>query len=196
MRVSQKKPTSDAAKAVVPTRSERNGAGAREKDMSVIFRDVPPGYNWGWFSREDPRMHLQTVDRVHFNNYKVWLERKGARVIEPASPIPAKVLKRLESEIRKRRRHIDGRWAGFMIRNGWLRIHVTLPEVVLTAYPGLPGKFMRKVNLQEWFAPQTYSKIKPDDVFLTEEIGALSVFKNVPEDRRDDFDLTRILWND
>jgi len=46
--------------------------------MAVIIRNVPPTYNWGWFSREDPRMHVQTVDRVHLHlNYKIWLEREG-----------------------------------------------------------------------------------------------------------------------
>lgn|SRR5262249_8762447 len=196
MRVSPKKQSSAAPQGVSVGRTERNGVGVREKDMSVILRDIPPGYNWGWFSREDPRMHLQTVDRVHRNEHKVWLERKGARVIEPIGPIPAKVLKRLGSEIRKRRRHIDGRWAGFMIENNWLQIHAALPEVTLIAYPGLPGKFTRKVNLEDWFRPETCARIKPDDVFLNAEMGALSVFKNVPEDLRHDFDLTRILWND
>ena len=105
-------------------------------------------------------------------------------------------MKRLESEIRKRRRHIDGRWARFMIENNWLQIHVALPEVVLIAYPDLPGKFTRKVNLQDWFRPETCAKIGPEDVFLTAEMGALSVFKDVPEDLRHDFDLSRILWRD
>jgi hypothetical protein len=25
--------------------------------MSVEIRDAPPTYDWGWFSREDQRMH-------------------------------------------------------------------------------------------------------------------------------------------
>ncbi len=162
--------------------------------MAVILRDVPPGLNWGWFSREDPRMHLQTVDEAHRNLYTVWLERKGARAFEPVEAVPAKVLKKLQSEVARRRKHIEGRWAIFMIKNRWLRIHVALPEVAITAYPGTPNKFTRKVNLQEWFSAAAYASIKPDDVFLNEEVGALSVFKDVPEDLRHDFDLTTILW--
>ena len=162
--------------------------------MAVILRDVPPGYDWGWFSREDQRMHLQTVDSKHLYQYKVWLERDGKRVFEPADPIPAKILKRLEKEVKKLRRHIEGRWAGFMIRRDWIQLRLHLPEVTLTCYPSTSGKFTRKVNLQDWFSAEAYSRIRPVDVFFTEEMGALSVFKDVPEDRRDDFDLTRILW--
>src|SRR5215471_9965240 len=71
--------------------------------LAVILRDVPGGYNWGWYSREDSRMHLQTVDDVHRNLYKVWLEKKGTRTFEPAGTIPAKVLKKLQSEIARLR---------------------------------------------------------------------------------------------
>lgn len=169
----------------------------RDKNaMPVILRDVPPGHDWGWYSREDPRMHLQTVDREHRNQYKVWLERKGNRVFEPAGQIPARVLKSLKATASSKRRHIEGRWASFMIENGWLQLHVALPHVSITAYPSTPNKFTRKVNLQDWFRPETYSQIKPVDVFLNEELGTLSVFKNRPEDLRHDFDLVPILWLD
>src|ERR1022692_1949001 len=30
--------------------------------MTVILRGLPKGFDWGWYSREDPRMHLQIVD--------------------------------------------------------------------------------------------------------------------------------------
>lgn len=57
-------------------------AGSREA-MAVIVRNVPPSYSWGWYSREDPRMHLQAVDSQHRKlGYKVWLENKGKRVVE------------------------------------------------------------------------------------------------------------------
>jgi len=187
--------TRSKSKAAVAGTKKRRPT-AREPKPVVILRDIPPGLDWGWFSREDQRMHLQTVDSKHLNQYKVWLERDGKRVFEPAGPIPARILKRLQKEVERLRRHIDGRWAGFMIRRDWIQLRVHLPEVTLTCYPTTSGKFTRKVNLQEWFSPQAYSRITPQDVFFTEEMGALSVFKDVPEDRRDDFDLTRILWQD
>ena len=69
---------------------------ARRSAMPVILRNVPAGYNWGWYSREDPRMHLQVVDDAHKGlGYRVWLEARGKRVFEPEGDIPAKVLKKL-----------------------------------------------------------------------------------------------------
>lgn len=162
--------------------------------MAVILRDVPAGFNWGWFSREDPRMHLQTLDRTHFGLYKVWLEHRGRRVVEPDGGVPAKVKKVLTAEIARKRRHIEGRWTNFMIDNGWIELHIDLPEVVVTAYPHLPTKITRRVNLQQWFTPETYAEIEPSDVFLNRELPALSVFKNRPEDLRHDFYLPDILW--
>ena len=35
----------------------------------IILRSVPAGFSWGWFTREDPRMHLQTVDSKNRNRY-------------------------------------------------------------------------------------------------------------------------------
>src|SRR5437660_11263807 len=90
--------------------------------MAVILRDVPAGHNWGWFSREDARMHLQTLDRKNFGLYKIWLEHRGKRVVEPEGAVPAKILKTLTAEIERKRRHIEGRWTNFMIDNGWIEL--------------------------------------------------------------------------
>ena len=56
--------------------------------MPIVLRNVPSGCTWGWYSREDPRMHLQTLDETH--QYKIWLESKGRRVVEPVGKIPAR----------------------------------------------------------------------------------------------------------
>jgi len=164
--------------------------------MAVILRDVPAGFNWGWFSREDPRMHLQSLDRKNFGLYKVWLEHKGKRAVIPEGPLPSKVLKSLTTEIQRKRRHIEGRWTSFMIDTGWIELHVDLPEVVLIVYPNMPTKITRKVNLEQWFSPATYAEIEPSDVFLNRELPALSVFKDRPDDLRHDFYLPEIIWMD
>src|SRR5262245_45650558 len=85
----------------------------------IVLRSVPTGFNWGWFSREDPRMRLQTVDKKNGNRYKVWLEKDGKRVFEPVGNIPAKILKALEARVKEQRRHIEGRWVDLMIDNRW-----------------------------------------------------------------------------
>src|SRR5262245_33283534 len=104
-------------------RQARKPAAARKAGprMPVILEDVPPGYDWGWHSREDPRMHLQVVDREHkFLKYKLWLESKGKRVCEPASEIPAKILKRVQAEVARQRESIEAHWVHLMIEVGWL----------------------------------------------------------------------------
>ena len=96
-------------------RSEKGAKTERaDPTMPVVLRDVPPGYNWRWHSREDQRMHLQVVDREHqFLKYKVWLESKKKCVFEPATPIPAKILQRLRAEVSRRRESIEAEWVHF-----------------------------------------------------------------------------------
>src|SRR5207249_1383063 len=90
------------------------------KDMAVILRDTPASYDWGWFSREEQRMHLQLVDKDHCHlHYKVWLESKGRRVFDPEPGIPGKVLKTLANKVAETRERIEAYWAAFMIKNGW-----------------------------------------------------------------------------
>lgn len=120
------------------------------QDMTVLIRDKPPTYNWGWFSREDQRMHLQAVDKDHLRlHYKVWLEEKGRRVIQPEPGIPAKAWKTLQAEIVKQRGKIEAYWIAFMIINGWLKVQLKGNLITLTAYPNTPNRFERLLYLSE-----------------------------------------------
>jgi len=150
-------------------------------------------------------MHLQTVDSKHQNDYKVWLEREGKRVFEPAGPIPAKVLAALEEEVQRRRDHIEGRWTDLMIANGWLTFSMRGRDVTLTAYPRVPGsRFTRTFDIAYYFAgiyDPTYpmvnkTPIKPEDLGLNKEMGALEVWVQKEEDRREHIRLSTILWRD
>src|SRR5205823_6754388 len=77
----------ETARRARTTRSATTTRASRR--MPAILEDVPPGYDWGWYSREDPRMHLQVVDRQHKGfKYKVWLEARGRRIFTPANSIP------------------------------------------------------------------------------------------------------------
>jgi hypothetical protein len=162
--------------------------------MSIVLRDVPPGYNWGWYSREDPRMHLQTVNRPTRNQYKVWLERAGRRVFEVEGKVPAKVLKRLEAEVGGRRSYVEGWWVEFMIRNGWLELKVAGSKVVLTAYSDTPNRYTRTIDLRDYFIPEVVAKIQPADVVLSEEMAAVEIWPSRPEQRREHVRLSTILW--
>ena len=180
-------------------------AQKRKAKPVIILGNVPKGYHWVWHSREDPRMHLQTVDATRMGDYKVWLEKDGKRVLEPAGDIPAKVLKALRAEVEKRRRNIEGQWTWLMMKNKWLTVHMRGREVTVTAYPGVPGaRFVRTFDMAEHF-PGLYDPtyritprytIKPEDVGLSREIPALEVYTLPRPTEPDHIDLTPILWHD
>src|SRR5205814_1169423 len=128
---------------------------------------VPPGHKWGWYSREDPRMHLQSVDEQHA--YKVWLEEKGQKCFDPVGKIPAKVLKPLREAVEERRQLIADNWVRFMLDNGWLALHIALPRLTLVAYPSFPGKFVREIDLTTWLNPKLLATLTPDIIELNRE---------------------------
>lgn len=164
--------------------------------MTVLLRDVPPSYNWGWFSREEPRMHLQVVDKVHgFLHYKVWLENKTRRAIQPVGSIPPKIFKVLQSEISKQRERIETYWIIFMIKNGWLKVRLKNGILTILAYPHTPNHFERTLPLAEIIPNEEIArKVTPQDVTLNEEFGLLEIFPQKEEAARDHVPLGDILW--
>lgn len=173
----------------------RKQKSAREARM-VILENVPSSYNWGWYSREDARMHLQPVDRKHGNMpYKVWLERDGSRVIEPELGFPAKIWRPLYSRVLEQRGMIERNWVGFMMENGWLEMQVVHPLVILVAYPRFPHRFVRTLDLRDYIGdPETLAKITPDDVGFNAEYALLEVFRKRIIERRHHIRLEPILW--
>jgi hypothetical protein len=167
-------------------------------DMSVIMRGKPAGYNWGWFSREDQRMHLQTVDKTHIHlHYKVWLESKGRRVFEPEPGIPAKVLKALATVVEKERERIEAEWAAIMIRNAWLKARLVGGTIVLSAYPKSPTGFERTIEVLDLIPNESIAKkVTAKDVALNEEFAFLELFPERDEAKRQHQPLPRILWVD
>jgi hypothetical protein len=179
---------------------------AKREPAMIILRGVPKGYHWGWFSREDPRMHLQVVDRPHSGlGYKVWLEEKGKRIFEPAGPIPASILKRLRTEVASQRRLIEDNWTGFMMNHHWLHLTMSGSVITLTAYPAFPGsRFQRTVDLAEYLAgiydptyPMVPKKpVRPDEVVLSNEVNAIEIWPQKHESLREHIYLPPILWQD
>ncbi len=171
-------------------------AGRTRRAMTVLIRDVPPTYNWGWFAREEPRMHLQVMDKVHgYLHYKVWLEDKTRRVIQPAAPVPPKVFKALQSEIAKQRERIETYWIIFMIKNGWLKVRLKHGLITILAYPHTPNHFERTLPLSEVIPNEEVAReVTPQDVTLNEEYGMLEIFPKKEEAARDHVRLENILW--
>lgn len=164
--------------------------------MPIVIRDVPPGYHWGWYAREDPRMHIQTVDRKHRNAYKVWLEERGRRVFQPAGDIPAKVLKKLESETIQSRTSVEAEWVHWMIELGWLSLQVDGAWAKLIAYPNTPNRFERLVDLEKFLGPTLAGKLKPEDVGLNSELAVIEIWPQKPETRRPFIEIAPRLWHD
>lgn len=162
--------------------------------MPVVLSNTPPGFNWGWHSREDPRMHLQTVDEQHRNEYKVWLETRGRRTIEPVTKIPSKVMKALTASINAKRQTIEDHWVSFMIRQGWLQAHLVAPQVTLVAYPSTPNSFTRNVDLTQHLTKEEILKLTDADVRLSPEMASLQIWPRKPEDQRQDVRLSTVLW--
>lgn len=173
--------------SVVPERRPRHR-------MPAIIKGVPSGHNWGWYSREDPRMHIQSVERKY--KYKVWLEDKGKRVFEPVGKLPAKVLKALSTEVGNSRQFIEDNWVELMLDKKWIALHVAMPKLTLVAYPNTPNKFTRVIDLATWLDPELLATLRPQFIELNREMVALRLFTNRPEEKAYDVRLSRLLWTD
>jgi hypothetical protein len=137
------------------------------KEMAVVMRNVG-GINWGIFSREEKRMHLQVTGptKEHLRlNWKVWLENKGSRIFEPdEDDIPSKVLKSLrEALIKDSRAKIEIKWTDMMTGNHWLDTEVDKDSgnVYLIAYPNTHHQFRRLIT--------NTSKVIPEQRYLFED---------------------------
>lgn len=166
------------------------------QDLAVVIRDKPPTYNWGWFSREDQRMHLQVGDKDHLRlHHKVWLEEKGRRVIQPEPGIPPKAWKILQAEIIKQRGKIEAYWIAFMIINNWLQVQLKGDLITFIAYPDTPNRFQRVLHLSELIPnKEVAKKVTPADVVLSAEYAMLEIFPKREEGARIHEPLDDVLW--
>lgn len=119
--------------------------------MATLIHNVA-GHDWGWFSREDQRMHLQTVEsgaRSGPNKSKVWLENKGQRVFELVTgTLLGSDFKRLKAKVDSERKDLESRWVTFMVLQGWVTAELRTPIIVVTAYPNTHNKFTRELDLR------------------------------------------------
>ena len=160
--------------------------------MPAIIRNVPSGYNWGWHSREDQRMHLRSVDRRH--DYKVWLEKKGERAFEPVGPIPTKVIKPLRDYLTEHRVLVEDNWVRLMLDLHWLHLHIALPKLTLVAYPNTSGRFTTEIDLTKWLDDKQLQSLRPEIIDLNQEMAALRLWTNRPDHQTYDVRLSRLLW--
>jgi hypothetical protein len=179
--------TKQRTKAAARTSRSRNV-------MPIIIRNTPPGYDWGWYSREEPRMHLQSTDGEHV--YKVWLEERGRRVFHPVGTIPRKVQKALQEEVADHRTFVEDKWVRMMIDKKWIELRFAAPVAVLVVYPNTPNRFVRTVDLSEHFpgAIDRIMQLTATDVRLSVAKASLEVWPQLPEEDRWDIRLSTEIW--
>jgi hypothetical protein len=172
--------------------------------MSVYIRNVA-NHNWGWFSNEDQRMHIQTVDQKSIKGptkIRIWLETKGKRTFEVSTGnLSPSDLKKLRAEVESQRDYLEIQWSAFMITNKWVTINLIGSVITITAYPNSHNKFIRKLDLREEFPGAYYNGSGSWDrkkIFasLDAEHEAIAVGPQEEMDLRIHIRLDRILWSD
>jgi|SRR5882724_2516798 len=169
----------------------------KEEPVAIVLRNVPNGMNWGWYAREDERMHLQTLNDQNKgkNEYKIWLETQGSWGLtwnkKPPSGKDANAVERALADERER---IEASWAAFMIDKSWLSVHLAGSIITVTAYPNSPtAKFQRTIDLHAQF-PGAAVLPANGDIGLSAETASVVVWKNRSEDRQHHIPLSGFLW--
>lgn len=171
--------------------------------MAILLKNVAK-HNWGFFSREDQRIHLQTVDKKSLykpNKVKYWLEDKGKRTFQLAEGnIDKQEEKLLQEKLEEDRPNIENHWICFMIENNWLKVDLYGDIIVLTAYPNSHNSYERYINLREIF-PGAYIHGKtwdkdPPKLYLDGSSGLLAVGTQENPDDRNHLDLVDIIFED
>lgn len=162
--------------------------------MATLIHNVA-GHDWGWFSREDQRMHLQTVEsgaRVGPNKARVWLENKGQRIFELATgDISGPDLKRLKAKVDSERKDLESRWVTFMVLQGWITAELRAPIIVVTAYPNTHNKFTRELDLRKL---QAHAPNWDDYIVDFDDHGMLRFGNESNPDHRDNVPLEDFLF--
>ena len=173
------------------------------ESMATVFPRLTGTTSWGFYSREDPRMHLQTVDQERKKDnsiIRVWLENLGTRTFEidvcPDDKDSRKAVDALKKKLLTDRKKVEVIWTNLMYDKDWIKTELRGDVVVVTAYPGYHSKFTRLINLREE-GPGLYRnnpdlKIDPKDVTLKKESMSLSV--KAADHEFVDIPLEEILW--
>lgn len=131
-----------------------------KRGMAAVLRNVSKR-DFGFFTREDQRMHLQTVDDGRSRpKVKVWLEEKGRRIFQPAEDgkgsFRAADFAKLKERVEAERTDIEREWLRLMVKQAWITAKLYGSDVVLTAYPHTHNSFQRILDLKKEF-PGAYS---------------------------------------
>lgn len=166
--------------------------------MAVKIRNVA-GHNWGWFSNEEQRMHIQTLEagfRKGPGMIKVWLESNGKRTFELAhGSLSAKDLKTLKSRVEAVRDTLEALWIDFMLQHDWIRATLSGRILTVTAYPQSNTQITRTVDLSTRI-PGAYPHWDHHPIFLDFDLstGMIQVGPHKDMDDRYSLPLEGLLW--
>jgi hypothetical protein len=177
----------------VDSSASRERRRKERERVPVLARNIPRGFDWGFYSAEEPRMHLQTLPGSPAQ-YKVWLEVGGQRTFAADGRVPAKVLNALRSALAQDRLawKVRARWVRQMIEKRWLRLDLLGDVARLVAYPGTHHEFTREIDLRKHASPVRYAS--PGDVRLDAETAALVLDAQRGDDEWVLVDLADELW--
>lgn len=164
--------------------------------MTTLLRNVA-SRNWGWYSNEEPRMHIQTLDQKS-GKIKVWLENKGERTFELAEgKISKKELADLQREVARERDYLDTRWVDFLLSQQWLEVTVANGVAKLLIYPGTHNEYTRTLDLKKRLPGLIDWNKEGRSIivdFDREAVGLRVGTKKTPPDLRNKFELAPILF--
>jgi len=175
----------------------------KKQSMAVILRNVVK-HDWGFFSEEDERMHLQTAEkgaRTGKNKIKIWLETRGKRTIERATEnFSGADFKKLAEQITQERKTIEDKWVVLMLKKGWLKAEIKGSVITLTAYPNSHNKYTRRIDLRKELPGAYVTHPSWDTVLvhaaLQQDVCALAVGPEKNLDERVHFYLPKIIFTD
>lgn len=181
--------------------AERVAARFQKRAMARLIRRLAE-HDWGFWSDEEQRFHIQTVDEDAQDGpqaVKFWLENRGVRTFELAygKTRLAEVRRRVFAEWN----FLESRWISLMISRGWVRAHLKDGDkIIVQAYPGTTGSFTRTIDLRTvlagHFTPHVREAqpIGAKDVVINRELRAVEIWPDLPESERHHFPLIKLLF--
>jgi len=151
---------------------------SRKRKASVVLKDSPPGWDWGWFGTTEPPLTIVPMHREKRHLGRVILEdRHGARVFEPIGKIPQNILDELATEVDLHDITIEDAWSYYAAIRGWIRPEVEPDQrerLLLSIYSGTGYERMRLLKVH-WSKIIGDRSPQADDVMLDVENTELVV---------------------
>jgi hypothetical protein len=113
---------------------------------AVVAHVDPPGYSWGWFADDTPRMHLVPLEPEHRGAARVWLEDRGIRSfqVDYLTTDSDLDLDQLRESVRRTRDTIESAWLRSCDRRGWLAYSPR--DVMVAIYFGTSNQLVRTLH--------------------------------------------------